>query len=1019
MFCLKDRIGARLALAFALGLGGWGPAFDCPAGEGVRRSADLVIRSWGTQEGLPQNTVNTLLQTRDGYLWVGTRDGLARFDGVRFSVFGLRDGLQSVEVLALHEDHQGTLWIGTGGGGLSRFVNGQIQSLGMPQRSVSDDIITALAEDAEGRLWIGTAGGLSLWHNGAFVHDGALATLEQTPVRTLLRDRNGGMWIATLGQGLFEYRNGQLTASAGPTGSEKILAYCLMEDQSGQLWAGIGNGIVLCRREAQWRAYDRTQGVPYAYITSLAQEADGTIWAGSLDDGLYRYEGDRFYPVRKEDGLSGNDIRALRPDREGNLWVGTRTGGLNRLSRPKVIACGGAQGLTNDFTRSVAETEDGTLWVGTIGGGLYRGGPGEFRPFAPEPVMAFYASVDSVLAARNGTLWWGGARALLCWRDGRLAGCYTNEPWVKSASVTALCEDRQGGLWIGTSESKVVHWDGDRFTEFPARVARGPVAALAQQPNGVLWVGSAAGGLKRVRPTTGEVESVTNGLISQAVRALYLERDGTLWIGTAGGGLSRWREGRIATLTSRHGLGADTVSQIIEDDDGNLWLGCSRGIFRVSKAALNEFAEGKVRFVHPRSFGENDGMPAEECSSGFCPAGLKTKSGLLCFSTVKGLVFLDPRRLEAEAPAPSVLLEEVLVNGTAWRTQAQVAPSANAAPAPARESRLAIPPGGREVEVQYTAISFASPEKVSFRYRLKGLDQDWVEAGARRSAFYHRIPPGDFAFEVTACNADGIWSEGRTVLLLRVQPYLWETPWFSVGIGVLAVGLFAGLLRFLEARKYQQRLALLQTQHAIERERLRISKDMHDDIGSILTQVTQLSDLGQSEAGEHPGAGTHFERIGAQTRVAVQALDEIVWATNPKNDNLPRFAEYVGRFADECFEASSVRCWQQMPTELPNLPLGADTRHNVFLAVKESLTNVLKHAQATEVWLRLSLNGGMVELEIEDNGLGFSISGIATGGNGLENMRTRLAETGGRFELTSVHGQGTKVRFVFPVSPAR
>jgi signal transduction histidine kinase len=280
-------------------------------------------------------------------------------------------------------------------------------------------------------------------------------------------------------------------------------------------------------------------------------------------------------------------------------------------------------------------------------------------------------------------------------------------------------------------------------------------------------------------------------------------------------------------------------------------------------------------------------------------------------------------------------------------------------------------------------------------------------------AYYQRIYPGNYVFRVLACNANGVWSEAGVALAVTVQPFFWQTDWFLVVVGLASVGLLAGTITGVVRRRYRRRLAQAETRNAIERERLRISQDMHDDIGGILTRVSMMSDAGQSLS--VATASQQFERIGSQVRAAVVALDEIVWATNPKDDNLPRFAEYVGRFADECFEGASVRCWQDIPTDLPFLPLRADVRHNVFLAVKEALNNVLKHSGASEVWLRLKLEEGRVSLEIEDNGRGFASEVLPPGGNGLHNMRSRLAECGGTAELVSAPGKGVRIRFVFPL----
>jgi ligand-binding sensor domain-containing protein/signal transduction histidine kinase len=962
----------------------------------------IVIRSWSAESGLPHNSVKALAQTRDGYIWLGTREGLARFDGVRFTTFGLADGLQSVDIEALCEDRAGTLWIGTRGGGLSRRVNGSIETMSALEGSVSSDIISALTEDAVGRLWVGTRGGLRIWDGHRFVRDEALADLARSPINALLRDHSGNMWIATARQGLFEFHKGQLTERAGPPSDERILAYCLLEDQKGGVWASVGNGKLLRFTDGAWTTLDETNGLPFAYITSMAEEPDGTIWAGSLDDGLFRFHNGFFQPVRESNGLSGNDISALLADREGNLWVGTRTAGVNCISRRKLITYGPAEGLTNDFTRSVAETADGRLWVGTYGGGLNVGGASGFQPSPSEQPGHRYAFVDSALAAPDGSIWYGARRGLFHLRDDTVVDAITNEPWLNSASVTALCNDPRGGLWIGTSESRLIHGQGGVFKEMPRAVARGAIVALAPEADKYLWVGSEAGGLKRINLSDFSVLTMTNAALGRAVRALYLEPDGTLWIGTAGHGLARWRDGAFTSFTTRQGLWSDSISQIVEDESGDLWLGCSRGIFRVVKRELNELTAGKITFVHPRVFGSGDGMPAEECSSGFCPAGLRTRAGLICFSTVKGLVLVNPRLLETNIAPPRVLIEEVSVDGRPASSEEL------------KDGRLSISSGVGELQVHYTAFSLAPPEKIRFRRRLEHWDREWIEAGEGRVASYHRLPPGNYELRVTACNADGVWSGDEARLAVSVVPRLWETDWFRLAGAAAGFGLLVGVIRLIERRRYRARLAAVRMQHAVEKERLRISQDMHDDLGSILTQVSQLSDLGQSEANGKEVVKTQFERIGSQARAAVQSLDEIVWATNPKNDNLPRFAEYICRFADELFQSSPVRCWQEVPTDLPNLSLAADIRHNVFLAIKEAFNNVLKHSNATEVWLRLRHKDAEIRICIEDNGKGFNPENADPSRNGLQNMFHRMDECGGRVQLKSKPSGGSVVWFIFP-----
>jgi len=972
---------------------------------------EFVARAWGTEAGLPQNTVSNILQTRDGYLWLGTNGGLARFDGVRFKDYGLAEGLPSLPVQALFEDDQGCLWIGTNGGGLSRLhYDDRIETFNA-EDGLRDSNVTALAADSSRRLWIGTVNGLSILQDKKIVKEAALAGLDGGLVRALLRDRQDTMWISS-SQGLFEFKDGRLTSSVGPPGDEMILAYCLLEDRDGNLWASIGNGKVLCRRNGVWGKYDQTHGLPAPFVTSLAEGADGTIWAGTLDAGLFYFHQGKFHAVAQRDGLLGDDIRALLGDRDGNLWVGTRSSGLNRLARRKVMVCGPEQGLVHNFVRSVAETADGTLWVGTTGGGLYSGGLKEFSRFGDARIK-FYTTVESVLGTRDGSLWWGCARALYHWKDGKLAAAYTpaEQPWLgKSQTITALSEDPSGGLWIGTAKGDLMHLRDGQFVPFAGRVAQGSLTSFAQEADGTLWVGSMAGGLSRIRDGVLTNFSIGNGFPCNHIRTLYMDRESTLWVGTGGAGLIRWKNGRSVCFTTRQGMGDDTVSQILEDEDGFLWLGCNRGIFRYRKADFEALAEGRSSFLHARAYGATDGMLSEECASGFSPAGLKMKSGHLCFSTLKGLVVIDPRQQAIDAQPPRVLFEEVMVDR---QNQKVISQTGNGDDPVKPPFTLTVAPGSREIDFHYTALNFTDPEKVRFRFRLDPLDSDWVEAGARRVAYYHRTQPGNYLFRVMACNADGVWSEPGASLAVTVNPFFWQTRWFLVLSGLTVFGLLVGTAHAVGRRRLKIRLAQAEIHNAVERERLRISQDMHDDIGGLLTRVSMLSDMGQSQS-DVACAQQQFERIGSQVRAAVVALDEIVWATNPKDDNLPRFAEYVGRYADECFEDCTVRCWQEIPTNLPNFPLRADVRHNIFLAIKEALHNVLKHSEASEVWLRLDLSGDVVCLDIEDNGRGLPLV-MVTCGNGMNNMRSRLAECGGTVELVSNPGQGVKIRFAFPV----
>jgi len=1005
---VSQRLKILRAVCAGLVLVSGGAALGAAGDPGF--AGQYVIRSWGTEAGLPQNSVNAVAQTPEGYLWLATQGGLARFDGVRFRVFGLEEGLPSISIRALLVDRAGDLWVGTGGG-LCRWRGGRLERFTVKD-GLAANVVTALAEDAGGRLWVGTSQGVSVWSAGRFQSEPALAEVGRVSIRALESGNAGEMLISAV-VGLFRFAAGRVELVRGPEEFPDVSPYCLLADRAGRLWASIGNGRVLCREEGAWRVYDMDSGLPFAYVTALAEDGDGTVWAGSVDAGLYAFREGRFLPVRRADGLSADDIRCLHVDEEGQLWVGTRTGGLNRLARRKLAVFGAAHGLTNEFVRAVGETPDGVWWVATGGSGMIRRLPEGFAPWEDVNNQQF-TFMRTVLVTHEGHLWAGGAGALFQLVDGRLVSAWKRAqvPWLANAEVTALLEDERDGIWVGTSAGRLLRFRGGEFESFGNDPARGTITALAQEEDGAVWVGSTTGGVLQMRPGTGSSFSFEEILPGRDIRALHRDGQGTLWIGTAGAGLVRWQAGRLAFITRREGLTDDTISQILADEEGHLWLGSNRGIMRARRVELDALAEGRLKFIHPRVFGLADGMLAEECASGSSPNATRLQSGELLFPTVRGLVMIAPRQPSRSAPVPRVMIEELLVGGLPHPAFPPHGIRGGDSP-----PVVVIPPGRRDLEIVFTGLSYAAPTRVRFRYRL-GENAEWVEAGTRRSAYYQQLRPGRYEFQVLAANADNLWTLTPAAVVLDLRPHYWETLWFAVLVGLLILGAAAGGVRLAERRRYRRRLNRLETLHAVERERLRISRDMHDNVGSMLTQVSQLSDLAQQSPGDAAALRQRLDRIGDQARVAVQALDEVVWTANPHNDNLPNFAHYVSRYADDFFEAAGLRCWQEIPPDLPAWPLPADVRHHLFLAVKEAFNNVVRHARATEVWLRLRWGRGSLTLEVEDNGCGFDPARLRDEtGNGLRNLAERLAAGKGHAEILSQPGQGAKVRFTIPIAP--
>jgi ligand-binding sensor domain-containing protein/signal transduction histidine kinase len=970
----------------------------------------VTFHSWQREQGLPQNSVRAMAQTTDGYLWVGNDDGVVRFDGMRFVSFGLREGFNSGPVQTLFGDRAGALWIGAAGGGLTCWKDGKFTTYttrdGLPAAS-----ITALAEDNDGRLWVGTGAGLVVWRDGRQSPLTGSGEFKGKTVTTLFKDRAGAMWLGATGAGIFRFQGGRFVPLKDAS-VEGLLRdpHCLLVDRKDRLWIGVGDALVLCRDGVQWQPYRIPSHQSRLYANTLAEGPDGAVWAGSATEGLFQFRDGKTQSINASGGLSDNLVESLLVDREGTLWVGTH-GGLNRLQPRNLFAFGQKEGLGYGAVQSLAEIAPGMIWAGKSRDGLYVSEGGNFRRLSAAGLFLAGPEVNSLLMAQDGSCWVAAARGLLHFKDAKSGA--TQAELFTDVHGTAMARDRDGGVWIGTREGEVWRrWNG-AWMEESNRWQTHPITVIGQDRDGCLWIGSDGGGLDRFQGDRHSHLGKQSGLLSDLVRTLYLDEQGVVWIGTAGGGLSRWQDGHIFTFTTREGLPDNTVSQILEDHEGRLWLGSSRGIACVSKNEFEELAAGKIPAVYPLVYGRTEGMLSEECTGGFSPAGLKTESGLLWFPTLKGVVVVDPRpHMTATAP-PTVLLEEVLLDGVPD-------PEFHV---PAAAEMLHIPPGNHRLEFRYTGVSFDFPERVRFRYRLDGLDSDWLEAGTRRSALYSYIPPGQYGFRVAACNGDGPWAETGVVLTMTVLPHFWQVWWVRL---LVALGIFvpvAGAARMVEKRKSQQRLKRLEQEKALERERTRIAQDLHDEMGAKLCRISYLSE----HARRSPGLSSEVKRqivsISDSSREVLSSLDEIVWAINPQNDMLEHVVSYIGHYAREYFQETGVECELDMPAQLPAYPLSSQLRHHLLLAVHEAFTNVLKHSAATRARVSVVCQNSTLEVIVSDNGKGFAASAYgaktaeaaAALGNGLRNMRRRLIDIGGDCSVNSEPGGETTVRFILPL----
>lgn len=989
---------------------------------GSMGATQLNFRSWQREQGMPHSPIRALAQTANGYLWIGSDDGVSRFDGMRFASVALPQGLQTGSVRTLLGDSRGALWIGTASNGLVRCENG-LFSIVTTRQGLGSDSITALAEDTRGRIWIGTENGLAIWNDGRMVSLGSNAIFERKPIVAFSKDTNGTTFVGVAGTGVFEFKNEKWIELFDPSTNTLLQdAHCLLADRNGRLWIGAGNGFVLCRDGEQWRRFRVPRHSPRSYVTAFAEESDGTIWAGSAGEGLFQFRGGRLTTSSAGSGLADSVIASLLVDSEGKLWVGTESG-LNRLQHRDIFVFSQNEGLGYGAVRGLAEVAPGVIWAIKPNDGLYRWEGGTFNRLTAAGLSPRDPELGAMLVARDRSCWVACRDGLLHFKDPQAVADESRLFPLANFSIISLAEDSQGNIWSGTREGKLWKLMEGRWNHLKDFSQSNAVTSILPTAEGSIWIGTDGGGLYRLKDGNWFHFDKHNGLPNDSIRTLYLGSRNILWVGTANGGLSRWHNGTFMTFTSQDGLPDDAILQIVEDGTGRLWVGGNRGIAYVNKQDLDELADGRNSTLYPHIYGKSDGMLSEECSSGFFPAGFRTKSGLVWFSTLKGAVVVDPRRLPAAAPPPVAMLEGVLVDGKlisgfgVWDMDA-----------PAGEGRrspvLRIPPGRHSVEFQYTGPSFDRPEQTHFRYQLKGLDTGWFDAGPRRTAPYSYVPPGEYHFQVVAGNDEGTWSTAGASITLVVARHFWQMWWVIAASAVGVLAFVGGGVRIVEKRKLQRRLKRLEQERALERERTRIAQDLHDEMGAKLCRISFLSEHAR-RGGPAPGELEHqIASISDTAREVLHSLDEIVWAVNPQNDTLEHVASYLGQYAHDYFQLTGIECEVDLPAQLPVHSVSSQARHHLFLAVHEAFTNILKHSSATRSKVIIACSDSEFKISIADNGSGIDGSSTKTAGersasatgNGLINMRQRMADIGGNCQIESKADGGTRIQFIFPLN---
>ncbi len=955
----------------------WCLAWLCAASPA---SAQSHFDVWTAGDGLPQNIIRGIRQSADGYLWLATLDGLARFDGVRFVTYNKANspGIASNRFGFMVQTTDGDLWLVAEGSGVTRLHQGVFETYGA-SRGIPGGVVSGINADHAGHVWILAANRILIWRPEA----GRFAQVDspQSLHFTASPWTNGGFW-ARDGREVLLFQNGIFTHYAIPP-----------ELQQRQIThAGIDpdtSFFMETREGLQGRVYPLGHAGPASMVGKQATtwtDRTGHAWTMPLGLELRRYLGDVA-------DVPGGRIafNCFFEDRQGNIWLGTEGQGLYRFKRQVIRSYSTKQGLPSRNVYPVLGLNSGDVLAGAWDSGISRFHAGQFVTIAAKR-GELGRKPTALFEDRSHQVWVGSLHGLGILRQDHIVAAA--QPFLPPEStVQAIQQAPDGTMWFGTNHGLVRFAQGQSHTyTHEDGLATDDVRALYWSRNGDLWIGG-YGGLSRLHGDRFEKWFESNGLPSNTIRSLYEDGRGTLWIGTYDHGLGRFANGRFTRYDTANGLYDNGAFGILEDSRGNLWMSSNRGIYSVALAQLDALAEGRLDEVTSVPYGKGDGMLNIECNGGAWPSAVKAPDGELWFPTQDGLAVADPSTVSVDLTPPPVIIESVRVDGS---------------PTPLA-SGLRLPADRTFLEIGYTSTSLVKPLQIHFRYRLNGLETTWNDAGTRRTAYYSHVPPGSYTFQVIAGNSDGTWNTVGQSLPVIVLPPFYRTWWFEAAVA------FALLLLFTLAWQWrvdsfrrqaaQQKAFSTQLITSQEAERKRLAAELHDGVGQRLVVIRQLAQQieSRSKAGEcEPDL---LSELSVETKAAIQETREISYGLRPFQLDLLGLTKSIAGLIRSATQASGIKVVSELDDIDDFFPEAR--RIDMFRIVQECFNNILKHSHATEVSVRLQRTPARLLLKIEDNGEGFAqTSDRRTDGTGfgLHGMRERAYLLGGKLSLQSVPG---------------
>jgi ligand-binding sensor domain-containing protein/two-component sensor histidine kinase len=939
---------------------------------GTVQSQLLPFRTYSIEFGLSESVAHALVQDERGYIWVGTGYGLNRFDGVSFKQFYEEDGLAHNRVNALFQDLEGTVWAGTESGISILYRDSLITPRSVVE--LNNYSILDIYQDRNENYWFGTDGN-GVWRldtSGQLVSVDEMYGLPVERVRAIRQSEDGAIWIASR-EGLVKLEGEEVQYFVEDHGLPELRIRDLKIDEYNRIWIGSRDGLVLYE-DGEFAVFDDEHGLNDGRIQTISVESYDKIWLGT-ESGISLFDGEQFRNFTRDEGVPAAIVYESIIDREGNIWFGTLGGGITLLTGDYFSSYNIDNGLTNNVVTGFSEDANGTVWIATYGGGILRYDDEGITPFTESDGL-LDNKVYSLLHDSQDRMWIGTRDGISIFENGNFRSLGEEFPF---RIVRKIYEDEENDeFWVATygdgiirltDEGYVQHYTGNGFVH-------NTVMDIKRDRNGVFWFAT-YGGVAMYDGHQFEIMTIADGLPSNGVIHIHVDENDVKWFSTFNG-IAKYDGETVTRFPESEDT--ETISYFtIQDQEGKFYVGTNRGLYYMDPEVLLSTNIRTERMRAFRIFNQNQGLIANELNAG---GSFLASDGTIWLGTVEGLSLFYPDRVRQNTAPPGIEFEEILVSGMELRAD--------------RAHQLEH--DQNFVQIAYSGLSFEAPDQVRYEYRLRGLDTGW-QFTRERTVRYPSLSPGEYEFQIRAYNAEGVVSARTASFEFKILPPFYLRWWFFLLVVLAVIGMVMFSMRYFRVSK----------QVDIERMRVQIASDLHDDVGSSLTELALQTDFLQAGNVSDEIKKT-LRQLGDHSRKIVSSLDDIVWSIDSRNDTAGDLTDRMQDYVNQIFVNGEVEVHYHFDNLRMHEKLPVDVKENVYLIFKEAVNNVAKHSNATKVDITFSFTGSTYNLTIHDNGT--AVKTDRKSGQGLRNIRMRADRIGSNVEIKSnggftVHATGS------------